>query len=52
MKKASSFKFVTPALGVEVRGVDLRKLSDGEKDDLSVHFLACFGLRSTRTSRR
>ncbi|KAL7415114.1 hypothetical protein BDY24DRAFT_283655 [Mrakia frigida] len=36
LKKASSFKFVTPALGVEVRGVDLRKLTDGEKDDLAL----------------
>lgn len=34
LKKAESFKFITPALGAEVRGIDLRNLTEGEKDDL------------------
>lgn len=36
LARASKFKFITPALGVEVEGVKLSELSDAEKDDLSV----------------
>lgn len=34
--KASKYKFLTPALGVEVEGVNLNELTDGEKADLLV----------------
>lgn len=36
LKRASEFKFVTPALGVDVRGIDLKSLTDGERADLYV----------------
>jgi sulfonate dioxygenase len=36
LKKAGKGKwsFITPALGVEIQGVDILKLTDEEKDDL------------------
>lgn len=34
LKKATGYKFLTPALGVEVSGVDLVSLTDDEKNDL------------------
>lgn len=34
LAKASKYKFITPALGVEVEGVQLKDLTDSEKADL------------------
>ena len=36
LTKASKYKFLTPALGVDIEGINLNELTDGEKDDLSV----------------
>lgn len=33
---ASKIKHLTPAIGTEIRGIDLRQLTDAQKDELSV----------------
>jgi sulfonate dioxygenase len=36
---ASKIKHLTPAIGTEIEGVDLRQLTDDQKDDLCAFFL-------------
>ncbi|CED82966.1 Taurine catabolism dioxygenase TauD/TfdA [Phaffia rhodozyma] len=36
LKKASGHKFLTPALGIELRGLDLPSLTDEEKNDFAL----------------
>lgn len=34
LEKAKSWRWITPALGVEIEGLDIKQLTDAEKDDL------------------